>query len=212
MRPGVRKLVLTTHITSSVGSLGAVAAFLVLAVVGLKSADAMTAASVYVAMRLTTWYVVLPFLVLSLASGVLQSLGTPWGLFRHYWIVVKLGLTLLALVVLMVQMPVIDHMAAAAQSTLAAGELGLLRKSLVLHAAGGLVVLLIATTLSVYKPRALTPYGARKELSDLPTPRWVKGFGVAGTLLLVLFVLMFVGGKAGHHGPGRHLMSTHAQR
>ncbi|OOO01848.1 MAG: hypothetical protein USCGTAYLOR_01926 [Chromatiales bacterium USCg_Taylor] len=33
------------------------------------------------------------------------------------------------------------------------------------------------------------------------TPRWVKGFGIIGVLVL-LFVIMLL---AGHGGPGRHI-------
>jgi hypothetical protein len=40
MTPGLRKFALTTHVTSSVGWLGAVVAFLALAIVGLISQDA----------------------------------------------------------------------------------------------------------------------------------------------------------------------------
>jgi hypothetical protein len=39
MTPGLRKFALTAHVASSVGSLGAVAGFLVLAVAGLTSKD-----------------------------------------------------------------------------------------------------------------------------------------------------------------------------
>ena len=34
-------------------------------------------------------------------SGLVQSLGTEWGLFRYYWIVAKLSLTVVATMVLM---------------------------------------------------------------------------------------------------------------
>jgi len=54
MTPRLRKLALTTHITSSVGRLGAVAGFLALTVAGLTSRDAQMARAVYVAMELTT--------------------------------------------------------------------------------------------------------------------------------------------------------------
>nr|BFE80578.1 hypothetical protein GCM10020093_031790 [Planobispora longispora] len=42
MPPRLRKLALTAHVTSSVGWLGAVAAFLVLALAGLSGQDVQT--------------------------------------------------------------------------------------------------------------------------------------------------------------------------
>ena len=50
-----------------------------------------------------------------------------------------------------------------ATTTLASGELAGLRIQLVANAAAALVALLVAATLSVYKPRGLTKYGLRKQ-------------------------------------------------
>ena len=74
--PGLRKLVLTLHVASSVGWLGAVAAFLVLAVAGLTSRDVQTMRAAYIAMELVTGFIIVPFCLASLATGLVQSLGT----------------------------------------------------------------------------------------------------------------------------------------
>jgi hypothetical protein len=167
MAPQLRKLALTAHVASSVGSLGAVAGFLALAIAGLTSQDAQLVRAAYVAMELTAWFVILPLIVTSLLTGLVSSLGTTWGLFRHYWVLVKLLLNALVVIVLLLQMEPISYMAdAAARTTLSSADLFGLRRSLVTHAAGGLLVLLVATVLGVYKPRGMTPYGARKELLD----------------------------------------------
>ena len=50
----------------------------------------------------------------------------------------------------------------AAETTLSSADFRALRIQLVVHAAGGLLVLLAATMLSVYKPWGMTPYGRRK--------------------------------------------------
>ena len=155
-----RKMVLVLHVTSSVGFLGAVAGFLSLAVAGLAVAGEMVAASVYPAMQVMTWYVIVPLAAASLIIGLIQSLGTPWGLIRYYWVIVKVVLTLVALGVLMMQTGTVDMLARAAlEGTLDqhAGQ----RFSMVLHGTGGVLVLLVATVLSVYKPRGVTAYGAR---------------------------------------------------
>jgi hypothetical protein len=49
LTPGLRKFALTAHVVSSVGWLGAVVAFLALAVVGLASEDAELVRAVYLA-------------------------------------------------------------------------------------------------------------------------------------------------------------------
>jgi hypothetical protein len=85
MSPAARKFVLVAHVTSSVGFLGAVVAFLALAVVGLTGDDARSVQAAYVTMAMVTWYVIVPLNVAALLTGLIQSLGTAWGPFRHYW-------------------------------------------------------------------------------------------------------------------------------
>lgn len=93
MTPRLRKFALTAHITFSVGWLGAVVPYLALAIVGLTSHDAQMVRAAYLSMELIGWFVIVPLSLAALLSGLVQSLGTPWGLFRHWWIVVKFLLT-----------------------------------------------------------------------------------------------------------------------
>jgi hypothetical protein len=159
-----RKLVLVLHVTSSLGFLGAVGTFLALAVAG-ATAELPIALAVYQAMQVVTWPVIVPLAFASLVIGIIQSLGTPWGLFRYYWVIVKLVLTVLAVAVLMLQTSTVDALSSAAREADLTGLAGA-RFSMTLHSAGGAVVLLIATVLSVYKPRGLTRYGARALSSE----------------------------------------------
>ena len=169
MRPGLRKFALTAHVTSSVGWLGAVAAFLVLAVAGLTSQDAQMVRAAYLTMELIGWFIIVPLSLASLLTGLTQALGTTWGLFRHWWVLIKLVLTILATIVLLVHMRPIGHLAdVVAPATLAGGELYGLRVQLIADAGAAVVVLLITTTLSVYKPRGLTPYGWRRQREVAP--------------------------------------------
>lgn len=161
MSPPLRKLALTTHLAVAVGWPGSVAAYLALALTGLLSTDTETVRATYLAMDLVALYVIVPLAFATLVSGLVMSLGTPWGLFRHYWVVISLILTLVAVAVLMVQLAPIRGLADAARDpnlTLAqlpgAG-------SQVLHSAAGLVVLLVVLVLNVYKPRGMTRYGRR---------------------------------------------------
>lgn len=165
MTPGWRKLTLTVHVTSSVGWVGAVASFLVLAIAGVTSRDAQTVGSVYVAMDLLTRFVIVPLAIASLLTGIVQSLGSTWGLFQHSWVLIKLVVTLLSAFVLLLQTGSISHLAgAASDGAFGSADLRDARLSLVVHAGGGLLVLLIPATLSVYKPRGRTRYGLRKQL------------------------------------------------
>ena len=98
----------------------------------------------------------------SLLTGVMQSVGTSWGLVRHWWVVVKLALTVVATALLLLHTQPIGHLGAVAA---AGGQIGTdldgLRVQLVVDAAAALVVLLGATALAVYKPRGVTRFVRR---------------------------------------------------
>jgi predicted Co/Zn/Cd cation transporter (cation efflux family) len=167
MRPWLRKFALTAHVTASVGWLGAVAAFLALAVVGLTSRDTQRVRAAYVAMEVSGWFVIVPLSFASLLTGLIQALGTTWGLFRHYWVLAKLLINILSTFILLVHMQPISRMAGvAAETTLSSADFRKLRIQLVADAGAALVALLVATTLSVYKPRGMTRYGWRKQQEE----------------------------------------------
>jgi len=163
MTPRVRKFALTAHVISSVGWLGAVAGFLALAIASLASQDAQTVRATYLAMELTGWFVLVPLSLASLLTGLVQSFGTKWGLFRHYWVVMKLSITVLASIVLLVYTRTLGYFADVAGDTTSSGvNLGELQTpSPVLHAGVGLLLLLVATVLAVFKPSGLTRYGRK---------------------------------------------------
>lgn len=160
----LRKFALTVHVASSVSVLGAVAGFLALAIAGLGSEDVQQVRAAYLAMDLIAWYVIVPLVLASLLTGLVQSLGTNWGLFRHWWVLAKLLVTVIVIVVLLLQLQGIGFLAdAAAAPAWSGAELRSLRMSPLLHAAGGLLVLLVPLALSLYKPRGITWYGWRKQ-------------------------------------------------
>jgi len=164
MSPRVRKFALTAHVTSSVGWLGAVIGFLAHAVAGLTSKDAQIMGAAYLMMDLTGWFVLVPLSFASLVTGLVQSLGTAWGLFRHYWVVVKLSITVFATVVLLIYMQTLDKLAtAAAKTTFSSADFsGHQGASPVIHASVAVLLLLTCVVLSVYKPWGKTRYGKRK--------------------------------------------------
>ena len=164
MTPGLRKFVLTAHVTFSVGWLGAVAGFLPLAITSLTSQDTQTVRAAFLVMEPMGRFVLVPLSLASLFTGLVQSLGTKWGLFRHYWVLFKLLITTVSTVILLAYMQTLSYLAGmAGEMTLSSADLRELAGSPVIHSSAALLALLTATTLSVYKPRGVTPYGWRKQ-------------------------------------------------
>ena len=169
MRPRLRKFTLTAHFACSVGWLGAVVAYLALAVAVLTGRDVETVRAAFLAMELVGWFVLVPCSLAALVTGLVQSLGTEWGLFRHYWVLTKFVLTVGGTVILLAHMRKVSEAAAAA---LSGADFGALRHpTYVVHPAGGLLVLLTATALSVYKPWGRTAYGRRGQAERRPSPQ-----------------------------------------
>ncbi len=166
MPPRVRKLALTAHVTCSVGWFGAVVTYLALAVAALNSSQAQFVRGAYGSMELIGWCVIVPFSLAAFLTGLVQSLGTQWGLARYYWVLAKLALALGGTVVLVVHLrtavsPIAALAAKASETTLTTHDFGPLPLQLIIHAAGGLVVLLAATVISVFKPWGMTRWGRR---------------------------------------------------
>jgi hypothetical protein len=163
MTGGLRKVALAAHITLSVGWIGAVAGYIALDVAAATSQDAQTLRAAYLGMELIAWYVIVPLAFASLLTGLIMSLGTKWGLFRHYWVLISLLLTIIATVVLLVETQTINYFAdIAADPRTSDDDLRALGNTLV-HSVGGTVVLLVILVLNVYKPRGMTRYGWRKQ-------------------------------------------------
>jgi hypothetical protein len=126
---GRRRLLLTLHVSSSASNLGATVLTLAL-LVGAGVGAAPTSLG-----TLCVYGVLVPLLVAGLLTGVVSALTSPWGLFRHGWVVKKLLLTLAAIAV---------GLAVVGPSTSWPRFAGL---------AVVLALLLLTTTLSVFKPR-----------------------------------------------------------
>ena len=172
MTPGLRKIALTVHIAFSVGWIGAVVAYLSLVIAAMTGQDAQTLRATWLAMEVTGWFAIVPLALGSLLTGLVMALGTKWGLFRHYWVVFSLILTILATVVLLEHMQTVSFFADIAAETDSANSSGL-REGLpgeLFHAGIGLLVLLVIQVLNMYKPRGLTPYGWRKQQTERLRP------------------------------------------
>ena len=207
MTPALRRFTFTTHITSSVGWVGAALAFLALAVIGFTSDDPVKVRGAYLLMAPAAWFVLVPLAHASLLSGIVLSLGTTWGLFRYYWVVLKLGITVFATVILLIYMGTFREMAGVAADPVM--DLAVVRNaSPIVHAILALILLLAATGLGVYKPFGMTDYGRRTlaERRSAPgttfanagtatvidagsTPVWIY---VAGAVLIGLALLVVI--------------------
>ncbi len=205
----IRKFALTAHISSSVGWFGAVICFLALAVAGLTSQNIQLIRGLYLAMELIGWYVIVPLCLASLATGLIVSLGSAWGLFRHYWVSAKFLLTVVSTLILFGFTQTLTYIGVlAADTTLPIDELRKLSQSPVLHSGGGLLVLLVNTILSVYKPWGRTQYGLRKQderkkglspnRNSSTEKHWGRYilFGIIG--LIVLFVVLHLVLRSSH--------------
>src|SRR5262245_22357293 len=132
MTPRLRKLMLTTHIVSSIGWFGAAAAYAGLVIAALRSSEAQAVRAAYLALGPITWFAIVPLAVTSLLTGLIQSLGTSWGLVRHYWVIYKLVLTAFATTILLLNTRSVSALARAAATAEGADLSGL--KGQLLHA------------------------------------------------------------------------------
>jgi hypothetical protein len=166
MRPGIRKLALAAHLGVSVGWLGAVLAYLALDITVATSMDARLVRGAWMAMDLVVSTAIVPLALASVVTGLVMSLGTRWGLFRHWWVVISFVLTVVAALVLVSETGVIRRMADIASAPATSDEALLALPPTLVHSLGGLLVLLVVQVLNVYKPQGLTRYGWRKEQEE----------------------------------------------
>ena len=160
--PATFKLLLTTHVIVSVGWLGVVIAKIVLKIIAMTSGNAANFdALIFAAGRLS--FAFPPLAIATIVTGVLLSLGTKWGLIQHYWVATKIVLTfgvIVTAVQLGTRIPHPGSQAAIDSSPMGmvTSPMGLLFTLTLTH----LVMLLVATILSTYKPWGKTWFGRRK--------------------------------------------------
>ena len=144
LTPRWRKALLTAHIVTSVGWLGISAVLLTLSQAGAHGANPEV---VFPAIGLIGTWLLTPVAVAAWVFGLLSSLLTPWGVFKHWWVTVKLvATTILTVLVLFVLGPTVRHLATGAAPAPDAHE-QLLAAPIVQT-----VALIVITVLSTYKP------------------------------------------------------------
>jgi hypothetical protein len=195
----ITKLLLTSHVSVSVGWLGAVGSFVAIAAACVTAANPETGRALYPALELIAWYVVLPFCFASLLTGILQAVVTPWGLFRHYWIIVKLILTVAMTVLLILHLPPISYLSSLTSDSYAgkAKETAIL-VDLIAKAGAAITALLAITALSIYKPWGAIQQNANPRCS----PARNRDKKTVGFYLLIILASLIVIGIIKHLSGG----------
>lgn len=93
---------------------------------------------------------IVPLTLATVVIGLLTAWTSPWGLLRHYWVIARLLLTLLATAVLLLEVQTVRALADAAVTVGDPRELG----GSLPHSIGGTIVLLVVTGLSSASRRA----------------------------------------------------------
>lgn len=165
----VRRGVLVAHVAVSVSWLGLTVGLLTLGLTAFLTGDPATASAATRAMKVFGDWLVVPVALLSLVSGLVLALGTPWGLARHRWVWIKFWLTLITTGLSVFSLrPGID--AAVADEVVDI--------NLVIAPSVATATYLFITAISVLKPWGLTRRGRRLRISassaksvDAPSPR-----------------------------------------
>lgn len=153
-----RTTVLVVHVLAASAWIGIDVLVAVLVGVGALSSDAQARGVAYVALGS---FVVVPMLVAALAtlvSGVVLSVGTPWGLARHWWVLVKLVLAVAMSVAIVTALaPSMPGVVAVGETWLAGGDAQAMTTA-AFPPIVSLTALSLATWLAVWKPSARTPW------------------------------------------------------
>lgn len=157
---------LAIHLTASVGWVGGVIGYLALSTAAATSTNPHIIRSAWIAMEILGWYALVPLAVAAFLTGIMMAIGTPWGLLRHYWVIISLVLTLIAVVVLIVHMLDVSSTADFARSSADDQLIGLGGDTA--HPAIGLGILLVVQVLNIYKPPGVTRYGQRRKATRRP--------------------------------------------
>jgi hypothetical protein len=147
LRRRAHKAALTAHILTSVGWFGIAIVMACCGIAATSTGDGTLTTALYRAMEASPWLSI-PFGLVAAATGAVLSLGTKYGFIRYWWVVAKIAITIAVIVTDAVIIRVVAHDAVVS---------GHATDSLVHGTIAHVVVLTIATVLSVYKPRARTP-------------------------------------------------------
>lgn len=146
----IRRPLLVLHVASAVGAFGAELVLLALGVAGLSGA---APAVMFPAAHIAAAYVIRPLAVLTLATGILAALASPYGVFRYWWTLIKLALVVvLTALVFFNLVPSLAETAGRASAGATADGLARQTMSLVIAPLVGSSLLFVAIMIGVFKP------------------------------------------------------------
>lgn len=163
MTSPVRKSVMVLHTVAGIGWMGVDIALLALLITARTTDDPALVVSGFNAIGIVVPVAVPPLSLLILLTGILQGLGTPWGLVRYWWVLVKLVLSLVMTVLVFLSLlPGIREMTVLADTTMSAdalrASLGSLPNTLMFPPIVSFLMLGTAAILSIFKPWGRTPW------------------------------------------------------
>ncbi|MGH3624639.1 MAG: hypothetical protein ACRDQ5_23105 [Sciscionella sp.] len=160
LNPRWRKVALIAHVAVSVGWLGAAYGMAVLGLAASGAEAAFRHAS-YELVHASDQFVMIPLSLASLITGLIVSLGTQWGLAKHYWVLAKLLGTVAAMLFAALYVSQQVKLAVSMTANDPGVDISSVGWRIVLGSAAMGLVLLTNTTLSVVKPWGRTARGRR---------------------------------------------------
>ncbi len=131
-----------------------------LSVVGVLN-DGALAQSAWALMHLFDLALVIPLVLASIATGLVLSLWTPWGLVQHWWVLAKFVISVSIVAVAASWESFIVRALAEEPPVLSAAQRHEHALQLMVCMLSFSVSLALATWLSTWKPNALTPWRRR---------------------------------------------------
>jgi len=157
-----RRVWLTLHIGVSAGWLGVALTMTALAITGVVTDSHSVRHGAYELLHIVDLAAAIPSMALSIITGLVVSLGTKWGLVKHWWVLVKFGISLTIPVIAgTLESSLADELAIRTADP--AGQPGGVGIALTVCLASFTAALWIATILSVVKPWDRTRWGRAAE-------------------------------------------------
>ncbi|MGE5595397.1 MAG: hypothetical protein ACM3S1_05110 [Hyphomicrobiales bacterium] len=153
LSPNARKATLLVHVASAGAWLGLDIAMAVVVFTAVASDDESKKALCYRALDLFVVWPLLTTGLVCLASGLLLGYGTVWGIFKHWWVVTKLGLNLVLTGLVPIALwPEVTKLADAGRDFVAGGAVTFDESNIIFPPIVSPAALLIAFILAIWKP------------------------------------------------------------
>jgi hypothetical protein len=162
----VRKIVLFLHVSTSVAWLGLSLGYLALGITAAVTDRPEVQHAMFQALGVFGDVLLLPVSLSAFITGLLLAVGTQWGLLRYKWVIVKFTLTLLAVLLILINLldgidaavALVDRTPADQFANMGGGSY----RDLISAGAASSLMYITCAVLSIFKPWGRTAYGKRK--------------------------------------------------